>query len=246
MLIADLHERIRQHVLATIKSNQLTQKELGELIGMRQAHISNFVHGRRGLSIEAMDALLNVLGLDVRRLMAMSEQTTPSPKDSSSTLESVPLIQHGAAMNPTFGKDEILGELGYTKTLVRQLKAEPTDTRKPWVRFIAVRADAALAAPMNPRLSNGSVLLVDRHYCSLAWHPKGGQNLYLIRKEQTLMVRWAAMQGTQLCLRPDRNEYPLAFIYIDRTNPLASCMVGRVVHIATEFGGLAHRRPLSL
>src|ERR1017187_3086958 len=113
MLIADLHERIRQHVLATIKSNQLTQKELGELIGMRQAHISNFVLGRRGLSIEAMDALLNVLGLDVHSLMAMSEQTTASPNDPSATLESVPIIQPRAAMKPAFAKDEILGELGF-------------------------------------------------------------------------------------------------------------------------------------
>ena len=35
---------------------------------MRQAHISNFVLGRRGLSIDGMDAILKVLGLDMARL----------------------------------------------------------------------------------------------------------------------------------------------------------------------------------
>jgi hypothetical protein len=48
------------------------------------------------------------------------------------------------------------------------------------------------------------------------------------------MVRWVEMQGTQLCLRPERNDYPLDFICIDRKNPLTSCIVGRVAHVATE------------
>jgi transcriptional regulator with XRE-family HTH domain len=243
MLIADLHERIRQHVLATIKSNQLTQKELGELIGMRQAHISNFVLGRRGLSIDGMDAILKVLGLDVQRLIAMSEQTTPFPKECSATLESVPIIQHRAAMNPAFAKDAILGEQGFTKILLRRLKAVPPEKRTAWVRFIAIRADAALAAPMHPRLSNGSVLLVDRHYCSLDGYQKDEPNLYLIRKGEALMVRWIEMQGTNLSLRPDSSEHPLDFISIDRKIPLTSCIVGRVVHIGTALDCPVQRRP---
>jgi transcriptional regulator with XRE-family HTH domain len=234
MLIAGLHECIRQHVLATIKSRQLTQRALAELVGVGQAHISNFLLGRRGLSIEGMDALLNVLGLDVERLIAMSEQPRDQ-KVSSTTLESVPLIQHNAAMNPTFGTDEILVEMGFTKILLRRLKADSTDTRKPWIRFVAIRADAALAAPMYPRLSNGSVLLVDRHYCLLSGHQRAEPNLYMIRKEQTLMVRWIEMQGSNLSLRPDCGEHPLDFICIDRKHPLTSCIVGRVVYIATEI-----------
>ena len=172
----------------------------------------------------------------------MSEQT-PSQKDCSATLESVPLVEHKAAMNPTFGKNEILAELRFTKILLRRLKAEPPEKRTAWVRFIAIRADAALAAPMHPRLSNGSVLLVDRHYCSLDGYQKDEPNLYLIRKEQALMVRWIEMQGTNLSLRPDSSEHPLDFICIDRKNPLTSCIVGRVVHIGTELDSPVQRRP---
>jgi hypothetical protein len=47
------------------------------------------------------------------------------------------------------------------------LKALSPDTRTLWVRFVAISADAELAAPMLPVFSKGSVLLVDRHYCSL-------------------------------------------------------------------------------
>ncbi len=245
MLISDLHERIRQHALAMVRSRQLTQRGLAELVGMQQAHISNFLHGRRGLSIDAMDAILKVLGLDVQRLIAMSGETR-SAKDSSNAVESVPMIQLRAAMNLNFGKDDVLGELGFAKAMLRRLKAEPTDARKSWVRFVAIRADAALAAPMLPRFSIGSILLVDRHYCSLDEHRKNEPNLYLIRKGETLLARWVKIQGTQLCLRPELSAYPLDFMCIDKKNPLTSCVVGRVAHIATELGCPVQRRPLLL
>jgi hypothetical protein len=112
--------------------------------------------------------------------------------------------------------------------------AEPPETRKLWVRFIAVKAHKALSTPMSPRVQNGSILLVDRHYCSLGQHRKDEPNLYLIRKDETLMVRWVEMQGTQLYLRPEHNDYPLDFISIDRKNPLESYIVGRVAHVASE------------
>lgn len=232
MLVSDLHERICQHVLASVKSGQITQTALAELIGMKQAHISNFLLGRRGLSIATMDAILNKLGITVEQLVAVAEQPQ-ARKESAPTIESVPLIQLEAAMNPTFSNGEIFGQLGFTTLLLRQLKADCPEKRKPWVRFIAVRADNALSAAMNPRVENGSVLLIDRHSCSLArW--KGETNLYLVRKGEALMVRRVELQSTQLCLRPDNSEYPLDFISIDRKNPLVSCIVGRVAHIATE------------
>jgi len=235
MLVADLQELTRQHVFAAIKSRQITQRALGELAGIRQAHISNFIRGRRRLSMDGMDAILQALGLDAKSLIAISEHTTPSQNNCSTALESVPLIQHRAAMSPTFGKDEILDELGYANTLLRPFSVEPTHARTPWIRFIAIRADAALAAPMYPRFEKDSVLLVDRYCCSPSGHWGNGPNLYLVRKGEAVMVRWAEMTDDLLCLRPDRGEYPLEFISVDRKNPLTSCIVGRVVHIVTEL-----------
>jgi transcriptional regulator with XRE-family HTH domain len=234
MLVSDLHERIREYVLATIKSRVITGTALAERIGVKQAHISNFLLGRRGLSIDSMDAILNALEINVEQLVAVADQTQVR-KEFASTLESVRVIRLQAAMNPTFASDEVFGRMGFTTALLRRLKAERSGIRKLWVRFIAVRADKALSAPMSPRLESGSVLLIDRHYCSLDEHRKDEPNLYLIRKDQVCMIRWVEMQGTQLCLRPERNDYPLDFISIDRKNPLESCIVGRVAHIATEL-----------
>ncbi len=233
MLVSDLHERIRQHVLATIKSRVISGTALAERIGVKQAHISNFLLGRRGLSIEAMDGILKVLGLNVEQLVAAADQTQVR-KEPSSAIESVPLIQLQAAMNPTFASDEVLGRIGFTTAFLRRLKAEQPDTRKLWVRFITVKADKALSTPVSPSVQSRSVLLIDRHYCSLDEHRKDVPNMYLIRKDAVSMVRWVEMQGTHLCLRPERNDYPLDFISIDRKNSIQSCIVGRVAHIATE------------
>jgi predicted XRE-type DNA-binding protein len=233
VLIADLHERIRLHVLATVKSRQITQKALAERVGVQQAHVSNFLLGRRGLSIEAMDAILNALGIDVMSLIAMSEHA-PGLKNGSNPLETVPMVQPRAAMKPTFSKDDVLGELGFSKALLRRLKPDQADGRAPWIRFIAVRVDTALAAPMFLRFVNGSVLLIDRHYCSLANYHKDEPNLYVIRKGDAIVVRSIETQGNQLCLRPEGSSYPLDFLSIDRKNPLTSFVVGRVAQVTTE------------
>lgn len=217
---------------AAVKSRVITGTALAERIGVKQAHISNFLLGRRGLSIDSMDAILNVLGINVERLVAVADQTSVR-KEPSSAIKSVPLIQILAAMSPTFD-DMSQAETVFPKSLLRRLKAEPPATRMLWVRFIAVKADKALATPMSPRVEVGSVLLIDRHYCSLDVHCKDEPNLYLIRKDQVCMVRWVEMQGTQLCLRPERNDCPLDFISIGRKSPLESSIVGRVAHVATE------------
>jgi transcriptional regulator with XRE-family HTH domain len=245
MLVSDLHENIRQHVLAAVRSRAITGTALAERIGVQQAHISNFLLGRRGLSIDSMDAILNALGINVEQLVAVVDQT-PVRDEPSSALESIPLVRDQSAMNPIFANDEVQGKTVFPKALLRRLKAVPPVTRKLWVRFITVKADKALSAPMSPRLESGSVLLIDRHYCSLDQQRKDEPNLYLIRKGEALMVRWVEMQGTQLCLRPERNDHPLDFIPIDRKNPIESCIVGRVAHIATDLGSPAYRRTSAL
>jgi len=58
------------------------------------------------------------LGLNVEQLVAGADQVR---KELSSAIESVPLIQLQAAMNPTFASDEVLGRIGFTTALLRRL-----------------------------------------------------------------------------------------------------------------------------
>jgi len=79
MLISTLHDRLRAHVSERIGSRALTGTELAEKAGFRQAHISNFLNHRRGLSLEAMDRVMEVLGLDVADLVPeLSRRRAPA------------------------------------------------------------------------------------------------------------------------------------------------------------------------
>ena len=234
MKIADLHERIRHYVLSTIESEHLTQQKLGEMSGVQQTHISNFLNGRRRLSVETMDSILGALGIDVSSLLNLPVV----PQDFravSSPVHDVPLIRFSATMTPTFWDDEILGKCPFPTTLLQRLRTDETEQRRAWIRFLAVKADASLAAPMRPWLADGAILLVDRHYCSLNAYRKHRPNMYLIRLGEELSVRWVQLQGRQLCLRPERTDYPLEFVEISKQHSLRACIVGRVAHVGMEM-----------
>jgi len=61
MRIADLEDSLRAHIWARIHRGELTGSALSRDAGFQQAHMSNFLNTRRGLSPEAMDRLLDVL-----------------------------------------------------------------------------------------------------------------------------------------------------------------------------------------
>ena len=65
MRITDLEDSLRAHIWARIRRGELTGSGLSRDAGFQQAHMSNFLNARRGLSPEAMDRLLDVLALDV-------------------------------------------------------------------------------------------------------------------------------------------------------------------------------------
>jgi plasmid maintenance system antidote protein VapI len=56
-----LQERLRERLLAHINAGELTGMELARQTGFQQAHISNFLNRRRGLSLDAMDAILRTI-----------------------------------------------------------------------------------------------------------------------------------------------------------------------------------------
>ena len=65
MRITDLEDNLRAHIWARIHRGELTGSGLSRDAGFQQAHMSNFLNARRGLSPEAMERLLDVLGVDI-------------------------------------------------------------------------------------------------------------------------------------------------------------------------------------
>jgi transcriptional regulator with XRE-family HTH domain len=232
MLVSDLQQSIKDLVRAKIESRQLSQEALGKRIHVGQAHVSLFLQGRRGLSIESMDAILKVLQLEVADLLPSRRFVNP-PKETV-TFEDVPLVDLNATMLPSIADDRILGLERFGKARLSRIRHDSPKERKSWLRFVAVRIDSDCSGAFSPSFSRGAVCLIDRHYCSLKPYRKGKPNLYLVRRDDEYVVRRLEMLSTSLCLRPDGCEQPLEFIPITRKQPLESCVAGRVAHIGGE------------
>ena len=89
MLISDLHDRLRALVRERIGGG-LTGTELAKLAGFQQAHVSNFLNRRRGLSIEAMDRIMEVLKVEVRDLMPEERERAQAAAVDEAEFASIP------------------------------------------------------------------------------------------------------------------------------------------------------------
>src|SRR6202795_1275114 len=68
-----LQENLRKALWERIDDGELTGLRLARETGFKQAHISNFLNRKRGLSVEGMDKVLNVQRLSVLDLLDPGE-----------------------------------------------------------------------------------------------------------------------------------------------------------------------------
>lgn len=61
-----LKARLTLQIYRTIKERRLTQVQAGELLGIKQPHVSNLMRGQSGsFSVERLMAFLSALGYDI-------------------------------------------------------------------------------------------------------------------------------------------------------------------------------------
>jgi hypothetical protein len=237
MRISDLQDNLRAYIWARIHRGELTGSGLSRDAGFQQAHMSNFLNARRGLSPEAMDRLLDVLQVDVLDLADAEElrlRALQRPERASS-FESVPLVSlRDAALAPVIPSRRVLDTLKFRKRFLSRLKPDVIGDRSPWLRFVMIKADADSARAMSPRLAPGAVLLLDRHYNSLRPYHRGLQNLYAVRVGEKCVARYVAVASGHLVLRPHNEQWPVELERIESGRGFASYLVGRVCHIAVE------------
>src|SRR5919109_3635178 len=73
MKFRTLQDNLRKTLWSRIEGGDLTGLRLAEQTGFKQAHISNFLNRKRGLSLEGMDKVLNVQHLSVLDLLDPTE-----------------------------------------------------------------------------------------------------------------------------------------------------------------------------
>jgi Peptidase S24-like len=238
MRFRTLQENLRKTLWERIDEGDLTGLRLAEQTGFKQAHISNFLNRKRGLSLEGMDKVLNVQHLSVLDLLDPAEVNKrasilpPSADEFESVIVAEPNI---VASNPLVMSMYVKEILKFKKTFLKRLKESVEGDRAGWERFVAIKVDAREGMSMYPRMLPGATLLIDRHYNSLTPYRKGESNMYAVLKpDGSCTIKYVEMANHYLVLRPQNQAYPVEVLTMESGKKPGDYIVGRICYVGIE------------
>ena len=229
-----MHDRLRLELLRRIQRGTLSVSLLARQTGFGQAHLSNFLHSRRQLSLEAMDRILAAQHLTVADLLPAGPRAGLSPEDEEAG--AVPVVSHAAALfEPLIRPSAVQSMLHLPAAALESARARASNARRAWQRFVAVRVPGADALPMEPLLLPEAIALIDRHYNSLLPYRPDRPNLYAVRHGAHLTLRYVDFLSGRLVLRPYNIAFPVELIEPDPGEPPYNLLVGRIALIVNEL-----------
>jgi hypothetical protein len=232
-----LQDNLRKTLWSRIEGGDLTGLRLAKETGFKQAHISNFLNRKRGLSIEGMDKVLNVQRLSVLDLLDPSEINKRASilPPSEDQFQNVLLINGAvAATQPLVTSMKVKEILKFKKSFLRRLRAEMEGNRDHWERFVLIKVDGREGMSMYPRLLPGATVLIDRHYNSLKPYRKGESNMYAVARNHACTVKYVELAGRHLVLRPHNQAYPVEVMTVEEGKTAADYLIGRVCYVGIE------------
>ncbi|HEX4487547.1 MAG TPA: S24 family peptidase [Terriglobales bacterium] len=228
---------MRKILWTRIDEGKLTGLRLAEQTGFQQAHISNFLNRKRGLSTEGMDKVLSVQRLSVLDLLdpaEINERASILPPNDD-MFENIAVVANPvAAAQSSIMRMKVKEIVKLKKRFLKKLRPQPEGDRKAWVRFVAIQVTDGESLSMYPRLAAGATILIDRHYNSLKPYRKAGPNIYAVNKSGHCIVRYVELAGRQLVLRPHNQAFPVEIMHLGEGKRASDYLVGRVCHIALE------------
>jgi hypothetical protein len=234
MKFIELHERLRIETWRRIDQGVLSSSLLARKTGLAQAHISNFLHRRRRLSLPAMDRLLLAQVIGVEDLSPA--RLPPSVDVERESLDVVPIVSQNVAMTaPLIAARAVLDTIHLPSGWLTSFPARRAVSRRSWERFVGVRITAAQALPMDPVLRIGSIVVLDRHYNSLVPCRPPFPNLYGVRAGSQLLFRHVTFDSSRLVLRPRALAYPIELIELASQEAPSDLIVGRVCLCISEI-----------
>ena len=250
MNFQSLHELLRLELLRRVDRGMLTGTGLARQTGFKQGHISNFLRGKRSLSLEGLDRVLTAQELTVDELMpdramagegfeisaGASPGTLPLPISTGDAVERIPVVSAAAAANEAVVRAaSVLETVPVAAGRLDDSRVATSTRRAGWQRFIAVRADGAQAAAMDPVIQPGSIVVLDRHYVSPAPYRAQQRTLYAVRSGSGLTLRYVEFDSGALVLRPLSLDYPVEVVRLATHDTPADYLVGRVCLVVSEL-----------
>ena len=234
MNFTQMHERLRLELLRRIQRGSLSVSLLARQTGFGQAHLSNFLHSRRQLSLEAHGSRSGFPAHDGRR----SAPRNPPFRGRAAEMESnsVPIVSHAAALfEPYIRSSAVHSLLRLPVGVLQSLHTRASNHRRAWQRFVAVRIPSADALAMDPLVLPEAIVLIDRHYTSLAAYRPGKTNVYAVRHGSHLTLRYVDFLSNRVVLRPHNRAFPLDVIELEPAEAVGDLLAGRIALIVNEL-----------
>ncbi len=233
MNFSQMHERLRLELLRRIQRGTLSVSLLARQTGYGQSHLSNFLHRRRQLSLEALDRILVAQRLAVSDLLPASTKLEFAPIDEDAS--SIPVVSHATAIfEPFVRPTAALEQLHLPANTLHDLRVRCSQARRAWQRFVAIRAADGDAQAMDPLVQPNALAVLDRHYTSLASYRPNRPTLYAVRRGAHLTLRYAEFLSSRLILRPLRLDFPIDVLELDPDATPNDLLAGRVVVLLNE------------
>jgi hypothetical protein len=228
MTFTQMHERLRLELLRRIRRGTLSISLLARQSGFGPSHISNFLRSRRQLSLEGVDRLMVSQHITAWDLL-------PANDRHAEVSDAVPLVTHATALfEPRIRPSAVRGTIHIPSAVAAAVRTRVSISRRNWDRFVAVSIPADEAQAMEPLVQPDAVVVVDRHYISLADYRAGRHNIYAVRNGSHLSVRYADFVSNRLVLRPHNLAFPVDLLEIGPGESPADLIAGRVALIVNE------------
>jgi hypothetical protein len=233
MNFTQMHERLRLELLRRIQRGTLSVSLLARQTGFGQSHLSNFLHSRRQLSLEAIDRILATQHMSAADLLPLTGPAGTLPTDGEAS--SVPVVSHAAALfEPFIRPSAVQSMLQLPPGVLESLRTRVSNARRAWQRFVAVRIPLADALPMEPLVLPDALTVIDRHYNSLMPYRPNRPNLYAVRHGSQLTLRYVDFVANRLVLRPHSIAYPVDLLEVEPGESPGDLIVGRAALILNE------------
>jgi hypothetical protein len=234
MNLTQLHERLRLELLRRIQRGTLSVSLLARLTGFGQAHLSNFLHCKRQLSLEAMDRILAAQHLTVADLLPVLGRVDVWPEAENGS--AVPVVSHATAVFEAMIRPSVVQSiLQMPAVALQSIHPRASSSRRAWQRFVAVRVQPSDALAMEPLVLPDAIALIDRHYNSLVPYRPNRPNLYAVRQNSHLTLRYVEFLSNRLMLRPLSTAYAVQLVEVEADESPCERLVGRVALILNEL-----------
>ena len=233
MNFTQMHDRLRLELLRRIQRGTVSVSLLARQTGFGQSHLSNFLHSRRQLSLEALDKILAAQHMAAGDLLPTNFPSEGLPAGEGG--DAVPVVSHATALFEPFIRPSAAQTMLHLPAgLLQSIRTRVSNPRRAWQRFVAVRIPASDALPMEPLVLPEAITLIDRHYTSLMPYRLNRPNLYAVRHGSHLTLRYVDFVANRLVLRPHNIAFPVDLLEVDSGEPPSELIAGRIALILNE------------